>query len=237
MGYEIQFKFFRKKPDSFGYDTDKEPEILKVNIGNQWDDVDLEEVAKSCFCQMAKRNILIIDAEVYEFAKKKVSFKIKDDGILLKNRKFVYDITGNLKSENDSCEAEKEEEHIEEKPKLGIISVEKINHPPIDKTPIRYEIFDPHPDVFAVIKSKGLMFTIGNRYPIYEEKPDNRGLLFGMSYITKDDKGNLRTMNDKCFVPEQNLTNGFEPNNVPNYIDKKVDEGKVPEIYTLGRRI
>lgn len=41
--------------------------------------------------QLARRNILITDVEIYEFTKKKLSFKEADDGILIKNKKFKFD--------------------------------------------------------------------------------------------------------------------------------------------------
>lgn len=242
MGFEVKFFFYKKKTEGIGYDTEGQPEEMKVAVGKQWDDVSLDEVAKTIFGQMAKRNILIVDAEVYEYAKKKISFKLKDDGISIKNRKFSYDITGSIKSEEEESHVNNLQPHELIKsngvapPLQQIVPVKNVNQA------IRFEIYDPHPDFLSTAKK--LPFTIGKRYPIYEEKPDSRGVMYGMIYITEDDQGNRKTLNDKYFVPVQNLTNNFEAGR-PNHIsqsasgDNVVINGKgmnIPDIYTLGRR-
>ncbi len=309
MGFEVHFKYYKKKTEGFGYDTEGEPEVMKVAVGKQWDDVDLDEVAKSVFGQMAKRNILIVDAEIFEYTKKKVSFKMKDDGITIKNRKFSYDITGAIKSENDASELPPQAQvilpsqpvisqggHVLEPhellqqqmrnqpaaPPMPVVQVpqqqQDLSHLPPEVqaelrqhqmvqaqqqrnvapsermrpilppagTPLRYEIYDPHPDLARVAAQKRLPFTVGKRYPIYEEKPDRRGVVFGMVYLTEDDQGNRRALNDKHFVPMQNLTNNFDADARPNHVARVAVEdnqvqvnGKVmnlPDIYTLGRR-
>jgi hypothetical protein len=289
MGYEIQFKFFKKKSEGFGYETDGEPETMKIAVGKQWDDVDLDEVAKSVFGQMAKRNILIVDAEIYEYAKKKISFKMKDDGISIKNRKFSYDITGAIKSEEESAGLAQPvvqngqmlhpHQYIQQSTQMvpvgpqqqDITSLapevqaeilkmrqdqvgQKIAHPgerlrailPPQGQPLRYEVYDPHPDLLRVAQAKKLPFSLGRKYPIYEEKPDKRGTMFGMVYLTEDDQGNRRALNDKHFVPLQNLTNNFDSETGMNHVarvavdsNQAVVDGKtmnLPDIYTLGRR-
>jgi len=312
MGFEVHFKYYKKKTEGFGYDTEGEPEVMKVAVGKQWDDVDLDEVAKSVFGQMAKRNILIVDAEIYEYTKKKVSFKMKDDGISIKNRKFSYDITGAIKSSDEAFEipvmmpqqqmvlptqpvisqgghvlephellqqqqralqavqpmpqpiqqqpqqdlshlppevqAELRQHHMVQAQQQRPVNPSERMRPilPPAGTPLRWESYDPHPDLARVAAQKRLPFTIGKRYPIYEEKPDRRGVVFGMIYVTEDDQGNRRALNDKHFVPVQNLTNNFDADARPNHITRVAVEdnqvqvnGKImnlPDIYTLGRR-
>jgi hypothetical protein len=114
--------------------------------------------------------------------------------------------------------------------------------------PLRHEIYDPHPDLRRAAEQKQLPFTIGKRYPIYEEKPDRRGLMFGMVYVTEDDRGNKRALNDKHFVPLQSLSHSSpETESRPNHQARlaydenvvNVGNGKtmnLPDIYTLGRR-
>ncbi len=312
MGFEVHFKYYKKKAEGFGYDTEGDPEVMKVAVGKQWDDVDLDEVAKACFGQMAKRNILIVDAEIYEYTKKKVSFKLKDDGISIKNRKFSYDITGAIKSENDAAEMppgvqlvmpnqmimpnqpvisqgghvlephEIMQQQYRQAPPPMPVPVQQpqqdISHLPPEVqaeirqhqmvqaqqhrpaghpaermrpilppagSPLRFECYDPHPDLARVAAQKRLPFTVGKRYPIYEEKPDRRGVVFGMIYVTEDDQGNRRALNDKHFVPLQNLSGDFDAGR-PNHVARVAVEenqvavnGKVmqlPDIYTLGRR-
>jgi hypothetical protein len=291
LGYEIKFKYFKKKAEGFGYDTEGEPEVLTVAVGKQWDEVELDEVAKACFGQMAKRNILIVDAEISEYTKKRVSFKLKDDGISIKNRKFSYDITGAINSSDESIpmaqpvmqDGQMLHPHQLIQQQLGVQPNQQLipastpdisNMPPEVQAeilqmrqnqsqvksapqermrpilpptgqPLRYEIYDPHPDLLRAAKQKQLPFTIGKRYPIYEEKPDRRGVLFGMLYLTEDDQGNRRALNDKHFVPSQNLTNDFGAEARPNhqarlaYDDNLVPVGNgnvmhLPDIFTLG---
>lgn len=301
MGYEIQFKFFKKKSEGFGYETEGEPEVMKVAVGKQWDEIDLDEVAKACFGQMAKRNILIVDAEIFEYTKKKISFKMKDDGISIKNRKFSYDITGAIKSESEQDSVQNfiplPQQQVGQNGQLlqphemmrGVPQQQQQQIVPVQQTanqqdishlppevqaeirqmqniqpqqraanpsermrpilppagqPLRYEVYDPHPDLAQIAKQKRIPFTIGKKYPIYEEKPDRRGVFFGMIYVTEDDQGNRRALNDKHFVPQQNLTGGFDSDARPNHIARVAVEenqvavgGKVmnlPDVYTLG---
>ena len=298
MGFEIQFKYYKKKSEGFGYDTEGEPEVMKVPVGKQWDDVDLDEVAKAVFGQMAKRNILIVDADIYEYTKKKVSFKLKDDGISIKNRKFSYDITGTIRSESENegvvavqpivqggqvnhphqmmqqqpqqmvqeqalvvqQPQEPDYSHLPSEVQAEIVAMKKAQaaapvNPnqrlrpvlPPSGTPLRYEIYDPHPDLKRMAEQKKLPFTIGKKYPIFEEKADKRGLLFGMVYLTEDDHGNRRALNDKHFVPMQSLSHASpETEARPNhqarlaYDDNVVQMGNqtmvLPDIFTLGKR-
>lgn len=294
MGFEIHFKYYKKKTEGFGYDTEGEPEVMKVSVGKQWDDVDLDEVAKTVFGQMAKRNILIVDAELFEYTKKKVSFKMKDDGISIKNRKFSYDITGAIKSEQESdglpnqpivqpggqvihphqlAQVQQTEalvpaspqqpdySHLPPEVQAEIQQMKQKNAatpvPPSQRLrpvlppsgqPLRYEIYDPHPDLKRMAEQKRLPFTIGKKYPIFEERADKRGTMFGMLYVTEDDQGNRRALNDKHFVPVQALTHASaETESRPNYQarlaydDNVVQVGNgqtmvLPDIFTLGKR-
>lgn len=294
----MHFKFYKKKAEGFGYDTEGEPEIMKVSVGKQWDDVDLDEVAKSVFGQMAKRNILIIDADIFEYTKKKVSFKMKDDGISIKNRKFSYDITGAIKSEDENVNLTQMQqitnpaictqsvvvndtthphEFLSQQKQLVAVSsngTQDISHLPSEVqaeikqmrvqnkqvsnppdrlrpgsttsgTPLRYEIYDPHPDVLVQARQKGLAFTLNKKYPIFEEKAAPGSIFHGMLYVTEDDNGKRILLNDKHFVPQQNLEYVGPENSRPNHISRTaVDEnafnlgsGKVmqlPNIHTLG---
>lgn len=301
MGFEVHFKYYKKKTEGVGYDTDAEPEILKVPVGKQWDETDLDELAKTVLGQMAKRNILIIDAEIYEYTKKKISFKMKDDGISIKNRKFNYDITGAIKSEEENSQVQQpvtqvayatpgpsdggvhphellrvqpqvqqsqnlpvpvqsrngqDIAHLPPEVQAEIAQMRGQNKqqavnpsermrpilPPAGK-PLRYEIYDPHPDVLQQARQKGLAFTIGKKYPIFEEKAAG-SVYHGMLYVTEDDRGERKLLNDKHFVPIQKL-DYVDSDARPNHIRREASDdnlinlggGKVmqlPDIHTLG---
>ncbi len=247
MGFEVQFKYHEKKEEG-GYNTE-EVKTLKKTIGKQTDEVGLEDVAKVVFGQLARRDIWVVDAEIFEFTKKKVSFRENKDGIVIKNRKFSFDIGGALQYQDLAPEPGQLQPHeIQQIQQGGGTQMKALV--PMTK-PVRFEIYDPHPDVARIAAAKKLPFTLGKRYPIFEEKPDSRGMLFGMIYVTEDDQGNRRSLNDKHFVPEVNLTNNFGGDSTPNHIEKRpvlVGEGgqeaiavngkqmTMPDIYTLGRK-
>jgi|GEM_PF-2336837 hypothetical protein len=68
--------------------------------------------------------------------------------------------------------------------------------------PLRYEVFDPVIDGLAQdAKRRGLRFTLGKKYPIYEEKAAGNQYA-GMQYFTLDDNGNKQAMSDKFFKTE-----------------------------------
>jgi hypothetical protein len=308
MGFEVHFKFYKKKAEGFGYDTDAEPEVMKVPVGKQWDETDLDELAKTVLGQMAKRNILIVDAEIFEYTKKKISFKMKDDGISIKNRKFNYDITGAIKSEDENSQVQQQNNvsvsptvntqaislpdnlgglhphelmratanatpqsivpvapqgdqniaHLPPEVQAEIIQMRNqnkqqgVNHPserlrpilPPAGRPLRYEIYDPHPDILRQAQQKRLAFTLNKEYPIFEEKAAGN-VMHGMLYVTEDDNGKRILLNDKHFVPKQQLDFVDPKETRANHIRREaVDDnivnlgnGKVmhlPDIHTLG---
>lgn len=87
-----------------------------------------------------------------------------------------------------------------------------------------------------------MAFTLGKRYPIFSETPDSRNILLGMNYLTEDDNGNRRTLNDKHFTPVVGmLENGFEAEFRPAQEravlshQNKFDDS-MPAVHTFGRR-
>lgn len=80
--------------------------------------------------------------------------------------------------------------------------------------PLRYEIFDPVISGLAEdAKRRGLKFTLGKKYPIYEEKPAGNQFA-GMQYFTLDDNGNKQAMSDKFFKTETAQLVGDRENGV-----------------------
>ncbi len=69
-------------------------------------------------------------------------------------------------------------------------------------TPLRYELFNPVIDGLQHdAKRRGMKFTLGKRYPIYEERPAGTAQA-GMMYFTLDDEGKKQAMSDKFFQTE-----------------------------------
>jgi len=123
MGYEVIYHY-KESTDKSGIYKD---EILKKNIkiGKINEEVSLEFLANKIISQLARRNILIVDVEIYEYAKKRIRFKESDSGIIIKNKKFNFDKS--LKVLEDYQEDEDvheilQNEHLLEKIKEKIFS-------------------------------------------------------------------------------------------------------------------
>jgi hypothetical protein len=234
----VVFIYHDKKKEGTGYDESSVKTFKKV-VGKATEDTPLEHLAKLVFGQLARRDVWVVDAEIYEYTKKKVSFKETKDGILLKNKKFGFDMTcDSLQIEESVVDPEVVPEIVvQEKPKKVVII------PPAKKeSVIRYELYDPHPDIAAVAKSRVTGFTLGKKYPIYSESASGQSLLMGMNYLTEDDNGNRRTLNDKHFTPvvgvlENGFDNEFRPAEQRSTLSHQNDFDKnMPAIHTLGRK-
>lgn len=236
MGFEVIFKCKDKKDDG-SYDVDN-IRTFKKTVGKATDDTPLETLAKLIFGQLARRDVWVVDAEIYEYTKKKISFKENKDGILIKNKKFSFDLT----CENIEINSTEDTEQQEDVHEIDIKPKQKTILPPaIKQSPIRWEIYDPHPDIAVVARKKNVNFTIGKKYPIYEEKLAGNNVLMGMNYITEDDNGSRRMLNDKHFTPIVNmLENGFESDDRSAEERAKLSHQNTfndnqPAIYTLRR--
>jgi hypothetical protein len=100
MGYEIQYTYHPRKEDGPGYDTEvREDKVAKV--GKPFDDTPLEKCAAAIMAQLARRDVWVVDVEVNELVKKKISFKESKDGkgIVLKNKKFSLGGTAEMVEE------------------------------------------------------------------------------------------------------------------------------------------
>jgi len=217
MGYEVIYKYYDRKEEG-GYDTEEIKE-LKKKVGNSYDDVPYEKLAALIMGQLARRDIMIFDAEIYEYAKKKISFKESNGGIIIKGRKYSYDSPDTLPEvvETEAQSAVHPHENQPVPTALTLTSNNVNNFAGVPKArfaaknaPIRYEYFEPHKDLVADFKRRGLKLTIGQKYPIYEERPDSRGLLYGMLYVTRDDEGNKQILSDKLFVFRAQLEGGSQ---------------------------
>ena len=97
MGYELVFYFH--KEISKGEYNKEEVKKKSVKVGSPYEEVPLETVAGKIIAQLARRNILVVDVDIFELTKKKLSYKETSDGILIKNKKFnhkyhnIYTIT------------------------------------------------------------------------------------------------------------------------------------------------
>jgi len=204
MSFEIQYFYHPKKDGK--YDTGSTLEMTK-KLGSLFDDISYEKLAATIMGQLARRDIMVVDVSVYEYVKKKIAFKESSTGVIIKGKKYSY---------GDSSEQLIVEtvEPMPNNPSVSTPQAPVSQHVPTPSVPsvkpLRFEIFEPHPDFIR--GAKKYAFTVGRDYPIYEEKADSRGNAFGMVYTTTDDKGNKQVMPDKYFVPKVNL-GGFGSSN------------------------
>jgi len=224
MGYEC-ILHYHEEISKGEYNRD-ETKTKSIKIGSPYDDVSLEILAGKIMAQLARRNMLIVDVEIFEFAKKKLSYKETEDGILIKNKKFGFDDDQVIYNSLNVSSSNEESDFTEttNTPSVNVhtqrtISPDvtpanaNINISPKKVKPLRYEIFQPA-DAYLmnIYKSKKMPYTLNKRYPIFSETPAGPDFRSGMNYLTRDDNDVERTVNDKYFTPIVNLS-GFEDSN------------------------
>lgn len=214
MGYEVTYKYHERTDD--GYNRD-EIKTFKKKVGDPFDDIPLEKLAGSIMCQLARRDVWIVDVEVLELSKKVVNFREAKNGIILKNKKFLFD--GSESSEIV------EQELYETSQNIGVVlqqssvniqvpqaqphnslhphnlvqqSVPNSNQSSLsNRRIVDWVIFSPELPHLQEIKQKSLKFTVDKKYPVYEKKMG----LAGDIYLTVDDHGREQQVSDKYFVP------------------------------------
>lgn len=225
MGFEVVYHFCERNEEGT-YDKD-DTKTKSVKVGSPYDDVSLDIVAGKVIAQLARRNIFVTDVEIYEFTRKKLSFKEAPDGILIKNKKFKFDDGATLMVSDSSEVAEETSSDdamqqladllkanpqlkevlggIKEKPKRTDLKADPKSHALAGKAPIRWETFSPADKALAkMAKEARLPFTKGKKYPIYEEKVSSSDQI-GVLYLTIDDKGNKQRITYRLFdqIPEK----------------------------------
>ena len=188
MGYEIIFHY--KESEGIGSYAE-EVKTKSYKIGKITEDVPLEVLAGKVMAQLARRNILIVDVEIYEYAKKLLSYKEKADGIVIKNRKFSFD-SGCVVS------AEEFEEHEQPPPPMRGIDTPRpvVQSKNLARRAIRHEVYDPDPIGEQKVKQKGCRLTLGKKYSIYSEESMGATLIYSLT----DDSGKDVKVNAEYFV-------------------------------------
>ena len=242
MGYEINFKYHPEGEERGKYDESK-IESKTIKVGSPYEEVPLEIAAGKIISQLARRNILVVDVEVYEYTKKKLTYKEAPDGIIIKHKKFSFD-DGAVMDVSDVGEQDlgltTRSQSSPQQDALSLLMAALSNNPQVAAIlqgsqnpkpvgvkppaipglgkPIRHEVFDPEPFLLGESKKRGLAFTPKKQYPIYKERA-SPNFQAGMLYTTIDDNGNRQVVSDKHFVPPPNLDKTFleiHNNEVPN---------------------
>lgn len=257
MGFEIKYFYKEASEDTGVY---KEEILSKTSkIGKFDEEISLEVLAGKIMSQLARRNILIVDIEIYEYAKKKIGYKETDSGILIKNKKFSFDsgpvIVSTSEEDEDLSEILENEVLLSKiKKAIGSVDSAKVNiaqrkntntsntnisnatKSSSGKRIIRKETYDPEMVSKHKVEQRGLRFTVGRSYPIFSEKSVVGGII---NYLTEDDTGREVEVSCDCFVA-QSLGLSFQESD-PQYVggegQKEVDlwsnvstENSVPDI-------
>ena len=197
MGFEI--KFFYYDSNETGYNLTTKKEFTK-NLGTEVDEIELFDVANLITKQLARRDLLITDFEIYEFIKKKVNCKQIKNGISIKSKKFILD-------EDLKITVQDESPSTSLVPAQVTVPVVPVNP---NRRPIKWITLDTDLPTLQKIKGSGLAFTPEKRYPVFSETPHPKqlGVMF---YATMDDNNREITVMDTYFLAaDQRLQRGFD---------------------------
>jgi hypothetical protein len=203
MGFEVVYYYKELIDEKVLGVYSEEVKSKTSKIGKATEDISFETLASKILSQLARRNILIVNFEIFEFAKKKVNFKEANDGIIIKNKKYKFDGKVNMFTdinleEIDSDETDDQEDtEIEKKEneKQKDVFPCKLNSQSSNKKPIRYEYYDPEVMALHKAKQKGLKFTQGKKYPIFSEQNMGSAIV----YKTIDDSNNEVSVSSEYF--------------------------------------
>jgi len=210
MGYEVTYKYHSKQEDGTGYNSDEVKELIK-KVGKAFDDMPIEKLAAVVMSQLARRDIWIIDVEIVEFEKKKISFKESKDGrgVIIKNKKFSLasaagfieeDLCSEDVEESSVLQVAKEEQGLQPHEIVAQQKKQVVKNVPLQGKPQLWLIFDPVPQMLPEIQSQGLRFTIDKKYPVYGRREHPSGVELGLLISTINDLDETVEVNDKYFT-------------------------------------
>lgn len=219
MAYELIFKYYEKS-GACEYDKSKEL-TFKKTVGDLENEMPLERLASAIFSQMARRDVLVFDVEIYEFTKKKLSFKETKNGIVIKNKKFnlgldnivVSDEPEIPKIENTSCVQKNDVQVVNQQvPIRNIVPVQQpvSNNGSMigNRKPFKKVVFSPSD--LKYLNGKPWRFTPNKEYDVYRERMSKNGV--GMTYLMIDDRNREFEVEDEFFISTtSNLIGDDEP--------------------------
>lgn len=256
MSFEVNFLYYEKLENSFDYDRDN-PKSFKKVYGKLEEEYSYEKLISQINAQYARRDIFVYDTEIYEFQKKKISFKQIKDGFVIKNKKFSLKKSN---EENLELECVEESQSVIGAPHAHMAELHPVFEPATNiapTPPVQTTAPNQNIAVNVVPKPKKIIktvifspltvenrrkfpykFTVNKNYPVYAEKPVMNGI--GTMIDTVDDLGQNVTVPDEHFVSENISLIGdseadFSQKN-SNNVDKRlnwsgvVKDGSVPKL-------
>jgi hypothetical protein len=191
--------------------------------------------------QLARRDIFIVDWEIFEFVRKKVASRITKSDLVIKNRKFSMKniILENLEeSDLEHCETQSQNCTVPAiaAPVMQSVPVQATTHTPVNIAPLANK-----PVNLVTTKSERIIkyvqflpgrmnrpvgkFTIEKNYPVFRESLSSNGI--GMTLEIADDAGNRVNVSDEHFVPAQQSLLGDEEARFSQTSNSFVDDKKL----------
>lgn len=241
MGYQIIFSFHKRKES--GYDMENVNKLTK-KVGKDDEDTPLEQVVMLVKSQLARRDILVTDLEVFEFVKKKVKFKEVKGGFIIKDKKFMMDQIHGVPVASEDDDHQQQPQYAGLQPHevmarqqfmpnfqnappqqlavpLNVRPQVNENGVPTPMHPQRFEVFDPDPLQMAKLGGK-YKLTPGKKYGIYREWGEGMPPMTVTKYLIKDDRGMEVTISAEYFIaPGKGLIGGnFDSDPVERQINR-----------------
>lgn len=201
MGYEIIYSYHDKVDGSY---NKEETKTLKKKVGDPFEEIPIEKLASSVMGQLARRDILVIGVEIFELAKKKVSFREVSNGVVIKNKKFSFDQnTGSFVVQDTDPEPQEAKQsalpalptvHPHESLKKELTAKGEAAAP---RKAIDYVVYVPEPQQIPEVARKGFKLTVDRKYPVFGKQSSIQGDILTMT----DDTNREIKISDKYFVP------------------------------------
>ena len=194
----------------------EETKTFKKKVGVPFDDTSLEKLAGAVMAQLARRDVWIVDVEIFELSKKSISFKEAKGGIILKNKKFLFDGGGEDSSSimiqdmmSQSTVPQYTAQEYIPPPQHNNVNIQQstqvyrnLNVQPheqgMPRRPIDQVVFSPELHLMTEIKQKNLRFTPDKKYAVFEKRPAPGGMEV---YLMLDDTQREQLVSDRYFVP------------------------------------
>lgn len=238
MGFEVNYNYYEKIEDSFDYNRE-DPKVIRKIYGKAVEEYPIEKLAQAIMQQMARRDIFIFDVEIFEFQKKKISFRQNKGDLVIKNKKFTSkgELLADIEEEDTcpdgTCHLPPANQYIASPP----LHQPALNIAPPIQQPQQNVNIAPRPSALSdrIIKRVQFLpgrvtgpigaFTVEKYYPVYRESLAKNGI--GMMIETTDDKGRRVTVSDEHFVSAAQALLG-EDQTEPNFVsDDRLNWGGV----------
>lgn len=224
MGFEVSYNYYEKLENSFDYNRDESKTFKKI-YGKAVEEFPLEKLAAAIQQQMSRRDIFVFDFEIYEFQKKKISWRQNKSDLIIKNKRFTN--KGEMLDNVDDGEIETCGSNTCHPPEYNTCEV-NTPRPPMQlvnladtRRPTKTNIAPHNNGAERVLRKVSFLpskmsapignFTIDKNYPVFKEILNSNGI--GLMIETLDDRGNRVRVPDDHFVPaEQSLIGSNEVN-------------------------